>query len=64
MTASRVATLPRHLIDTLPPGRYSLDCADGDFGCEHWAHGTKSPEGNVILSGEFAAFLDSKASHG
>jgi hypothetical protein len=51
------------MIAKLPPGRYARDCADGDFGCEHWAHGTKSPEGNVILSGEFATFLDSKASH-
>lgn len=57
----RVTTFDRHLIDKLPPGTYSPNCPDGEFKCGHWVHGTRSPEGNVILSGMFAAFLDSKA---
>lgn len=56
-----VVNLPQDMIDSLPPKRYSETCTDGDFNCEHWVHGTRSPEGNAILNPAFAQFLEDRA---
>jgi hypothetical protein len=56
-----IATYTHDMIQKLPPGRYAKTCPVADFTCGHWAHGIMSPEGNVILSGEFHKFIASKA---